>query len=231
LDDDSIRDSLGQPLGGAGIGNGNFLIGEGYTINKTPSTLSAVFTSNGANDGWVLESGEESGRGGTKDSNSTTFNLGDNAQDRQYRSILHFQTSTLPDNAVITKATLMIKSAGLVGVNPFDTHQFILIDICAGAFGFFGGFPYKGLQVSDFESASSRDIVGLIQNNPTDNWFWSSLDSSAFRYINLTGNTQFRLRFQVEDNDDLGDDYLKFYSGDYSSSANRPQLIVEYYVP
>lgn len=231
LDDDSIRDSLGQPLGGAGTGNGNFLTSEIYTINKTPITLSAVFSSNGANDGWVLESGEESGRGGTKNSNATIFNLGDNAQDRQYRSILHFQTSTLPDNAVITKATLMIRSAGLVGRNPFETHQYLLVDICSGAFGFFGGFPYKGLQVSDFESPSSRDIAGVIQNNPTDNWFWTSLDSSALRYISLAGNTQFRLRFQIQDNDDLGDDYLKFYSGEYSSPASRPQLIVEYYVP
>jgi hypothetical protein len=193
--------------------------------------LSAVFSSNGGNDGWVLESGEDSGRGGSTNANDTTFRIGDNAQDRQYRSILHFQTSTLPDNAVITKVTLMIKFAGLAGANPFGTHQYILVDICSGAFGFFGGFPYKGLQVSDFESPSSRDIVGVMQNNPTDNWFWASLDSSAFRTISLNGNTQFRLRFQIEDNDDLGDDYLKFYSGDYSSSANRPQLIVEYYLP
>jgi hypothetical protein len=38
--------------------------------------------------------------------------------------------------------------------------------------------------------------------------------SSTTRYnINKTGTTQFRLRFQKDDNDDLAADYLKFYSG------------------
>lgn len=80
-------------------------------------------------------------------------------------------------------------------------------------------------------SALDRDIAGIMQNNPIDGWYWLSLDSSAFRYISLSGTTQFRLRFQLDDNEDLGDDYLKFYGGDYSSQAGRPQLQVMYYVP
>jgi hypothetical protein len=57
VDDDSIRDSVGQPLGGAGTGNGNFLNGEIYTINKpAPAPITAIFKSVGSNDGWVLES-------------------------------------------------------------------------------------------------------------------------------------------------------------------------------
>jgi hypothetical protein len=179
----------------------------------------------------VLESREDSSRGGTKNGTGTTFNLGDNAQDRQYRAILHFPTASLPDHAVITKVTLLIKVAGVTGSNPFGTHQNILVDIRSGAFGTFAGFPYKGLQVSDFESPSDRDIAGVIQNNPIDGWYWSTLDSSTFRYVSLNGNTQIRLRFQLDDNDDLGDDYLKFYSGDYSTVAGRPELQVVYYIP
>jgi hypothetical protein len=35
VDDDSIKDGSNQPLGGAGIGNGNFTSGEVYTVTKT----------------------------------------------------------------------------------------------------------------------------------------------------------------------------------------------------
>jgi hypothetical protein len=62
-------------------------------------------------------------------------------------------------------------------------------------------------------------------------WYWTWLDSSAFEFINLNGITQFRLGFQVDDNDDLGNDYLRFYSGDYRELADRPRLVVEYYIP
>jgi len=231
-DNDSILDTGSHSLGGEGAGNSNFTNGETYTINKVVvATLTETFSSNGGNDGWVLESSENSGRGGTKNVSANTFNLGDNAQDRQFRAILHFPTASLPDNAIITKVTLLIKLAGLTGNNPFNTHQVILVDIRSGAFGFLGGFPFKGLQISDFESPSDRDIAGIMQNNPIDGWYWSSLDSSALRYISVNGTTQFRLRFQLDDNDDLGDDYLKFYSGDYSSQAARPQLQVMYYLP
>ncbi|MCJ7723500.1 MAG: hypothetical protein MUP03_05150, partial [Anaerolineales bacterium] len=74
-------------------------------------------------------SNETSGIGGTKNNTDTTFVLGDNQQDKQYRAILSFNTSTLPDNAVITKVTLKIRKQGLVGSNPFSTHQGLLVDI------------------------------------------------------------------------------------------------------
>jgi hypothetical protein len=42
LDDDSIINSLGISLGGAGIGNGNYSNGETYTIDKTPPTATSI---------------------------------------------------------------------------------------------------------------------------------------------------------------------------------------------
>ena len=177
----------------------------------------------------VLEAGENSERGGLKDVNSTTIVLGDNAQNNQFRAILHFPTFYLPNDAVITRVLLMIRREGLVGSDPFATHQNIAVDIRSGAFGFFGPFQYRGLQISDFESPSSRDSVGVIQNNPFNNWYWSYLDSSAFEYINRYGITQIRLRFQVDDDNDFSDDYLRFYSGDHNELAGRPRLLIEYY--
>ncbi len=230
VDNDSIVDLVGHPLAGPGAGNGNFNSGEDYTVNKAAVNLiTETFRSNGKNDGWVLESSENSNRGGSLNAKATTLVLGDDKQDRQYRTILDFPTDPLPDNAVITKALLMLKGEGVAGTNPFITHQNILVDIRSGPFGNLGPFAYRGLQTMDFQSPSSRDAVGLIQNNPYYGWYWTWLDSSAFEFINLKGITQFRLRFQLDDNDDRGNDYIRFYSGDYGNVTDRPQLLVEYY--
>jgi hypothetical protein len=232
LDNDSILDVAGQPLGGSGSGNGNFNTGEEYTLNRKPVTLiTDTFRSNGNNDGWVLESSEDSNQGGHKDSNDTTLILGDDAQNRQIRTILHFPTHYLPNNAVITRVLIMLRGEGQVGSNPFDTHQNIVVDIRSGAFGFIGPFPYRGLQVSDFQSPSHLDAAGTIVNTPYNGWYWAWLDSSAFTHINVNGITQIRLRFQLDDDNDLTNDYLRFYSGDYEDLALRPRLVVEYYVP
>jgi len=232
LDNDSIADIVSLSLGGPDAGNGNFMGGEEYTFNRTPvELLNETFRSNGQNDGWVLESSEDSNQGGFKDSNAATFALGDDAQDRQFRAILHFPTFYLPNNAVITRALLMLKGEAVAGTNPFETHQNIVVDIRSGAFGFIGPFPYRGLQVSDFQSPAHRDAVGLIQNNPFNGWYWAWLDPSSFEFINRGGITQLRLRFQLDDDDDMATDYIRFYSGDYDGVGDRPQLVIEYYIP
>jgi len=232
VDNDSITDALGHPLGGAGIGNGNFNTGEMYLVNRPPVTiLSETLRSNGSNDGWVLESSEDSNKGGTKNSNDNTFILGDDSKDRMYRVLLHFPTSYLPDNAVITQVILMIKRQGNVGTDPFATHQGISLDIRRGAFGSIGPFSVAALQVMDFQAPADKYQVGIIQNNPVDNWYWSVLDGTSHPFINLTGVTQIRLGFQIDDNDDRDNDYLKFFSGNAGALADRPQLLIKYFVP
>lgn len=232
LDDDSIRDSAGQPLGGAGTGNGNFLNGEIYTINKpAPAPLTEIFRSVGANDGWILESQKTSETGGTRNASETTFILGDDPRDRQYISILQFSTSSLPDNAVVTKATLMIRSQSYTGTNPFATHGNIAVDIRKGHFGSAGLMGVNSLDRGDFQASASLSNAGIISNNPVTDWYWAVLDPAASQFINLTGVTEFRLRFQLGDNADRSNDWIRFYSGNYHSSTSHPILQVEYYVP
>jgi hypothetical protein len=232
IDNDSIVDSVNKPLGGLGLGNGSFTVGEAYTINKLIITLvNEEFRSTGSGDGWVLELTENSNLGGSKNSNASFFKLGDDVQDRQFRSILHFPTYYLPDNAVVTQAILMIKKQDVVGTDPFTTHQNISVDIRKGLFGNFSLFKFGSLQPPDFEAPADMYLVGTIQNNPVSDWYWTLLDSRSFPYINLTDVTQLRLGFQLDDNDDLGDDYIRFYSGDYDAQKDRPHLLIEYYVP
>jgi len=232
IDNDSIMDSANLPLGGLGAGNGNFTTGEMYTINKiSVIPVSVDYRSTGAPDGWVLESSENSNVGGSRNSAAAVFKLGDDAKDRQFRSILHFPTYYLPDNAVVTQAILMIKKQDVVGTDPFTTHQNISIDIRKGYFGNFSLFNFGSLQNVDYQAAADMYMVGTIQNNPVSGWYWATLDSRAFPYINLTDITQLRLGFLLDDNDDMGDDYIRFYSGDYVSQTDRPHLLIDYYVP
>jgi len=56
------------------------------------------------------------------------------------------------------------------------------------------------------------------------------LYKGAYAYINKKGRTQLRLRFLLDDDNDNYADILKLYSGN-AILTNRPQLIVEYYVP
>ena len=190
-----------------------------------PLTSTYTFRSIGANDGWILESTETSGKGGTINVNGQAIALGDHPLDRQYRSILHFDTASLPDNAVITKVTLALKKKSVVGTDPFTTHQYIKVDIRSGGFS-----NTVALQLTDFQAAASKNWIGTIKNNPVGDWYSAVLKTTAFPYVNLTGATQFRLYFALDDDNDNIADLIKFSSGD-DTAANRPQLIVEYYVP
>ncbi len=231
IDNDTLVDAVGNPLGGVGAGNGNFA-GPFYSISKKVNVVKTEkLRSNGRNDGWILETDENSNTGGTKNSADGTFRIGDDAQDRQYRSILHFPTHYLPDNAVITQAILMIKIQGIGGTDPFTTHGNMYVDICYGPYGNFGPFKINALQSMDFESPASLNSAALIQNNPVGGWYWAILTPNAIAYINKTGNTQLRLAFQLDDNDELSADFLTFYSGDAIEQTDRPQLFIDYYVP
>lgn len=270
LDDNSILNRAGIPLGGANLGDGNFNAGESYTVVKTPPTstltststpistltltptstpmiptataiapvteipatvklITQTFTSNGRNDGWTLESSESSEEGGAYNNKADTLVVGDDFQNRQYRSILHFPTQSLPNQIVIADAMLMLKKYDATGADLFATHQNILVDIQYGAFGFLGPFPYRGLQNADFQSPACQNAIGNIHNIPMGDWYWTFLSSTAFDCINRRGITQLRLRFQLGDNDDRTADYLRFYSGDAKEAGYRPRLIIRYY--
>ena len=181
--------------------------------------------SQGSYDGWVLESSETSNKGGIKDNRGKVFYVGDDARNRQYRGILSFDTSALPDNAIPAKVALKVKKAGLVGSNPFKSHKGLRVDIRTSKFG-----TRPTLQLSDFQARASQKLVGKFANAASSGWYNAELADTAYPYINAKGFTQFRLRFYKDDNNDFGADYFKFYSGN-APVASRPQLIVEYYIP
>ena len=72
--------------------------------------------------------------------------------------------------------------------------------------------------------------MGKFAKTAVSGWYRATLKSAVFPLVNRVGSTQFRLRFTVDDNDDRAADYLAFYTGN-STAANRPDLIITYYVP
>lgn len=207
----------------------------GYTVgNSASATITiadndalhkAVFESLAAYDGWILESAENSGRGGTKSATETVIRVGDDAANNQYRSILSFDTAALPVNATLVTATLRLRSVGRVGANPFGTHGKLLVDIRKGAFS---GKPL--LEAADFQAAASRSGSISVGKLPVAKWYSAELDPTSLRSINRLGPTQFRLRFTRDDNNDRGADYLRLSSGN-ATTGMRPALDVLYRLP
>ena len=184
----------------------------------------ASFRSSGAQDGWVLESSENSNAGGTMNATASTFNLGDDAANKQYRAILNFNTTSLPETAVIIQATLKIKEQGLVGTNPFTTHGALRVFIRKPSFG------SLALQITDFQAAPGSPLAGSFGATPASGWYSALFNGAGSIGINRIGTTQFRLRFTLDDNNDYGADYMKFFSGN-APAASQPMLVIEYYVP
>ena len=192
-------------------------------IITAPPALTVISGATG--DGFILESGENTSVGATMNSTSGVFFVGDDAANRQYRGILHFNTSSLPDTAVITAVTLKLKLKGVAGTNPFTTHGGLVADIRQNFFG-----TSSALALNDFQAAASNMASATFGAAPVNGWYTAALGNAGIPYINRTGKTQFRLRFTLDDNNDKGADYIAFFSGD-AVVANRPQLVIQYYVP
>jgi uncharacterized delta-60 repeat protein len=185
------------------------------------TTKTTSFKSVDGYDGWILESGENTNKGGTLDKNSNVFFVGDDDKDRQYRGILSFDTSYIPDTVTITSAQLKVKKQTVVGTDPFNTHGNLLLEIRKG--------PFSNdivLNLGDFsalaESGSTQDKFSAADGS----WYTASLSNINLGLINKYGSTQFRLLFSKDDNDDMGADYIKFFSGNYTTS--QPELFITY---
>ena len=184
-----------------------------------------AFRSNAAADGYVLESSELSGVGGLPNATATTFSVGDDAANKQYRAILSFNTGTLPDNAIITAVALKIRRQSQFGAaNPFLTLGALVVDIKKGNFG------SPALQATDFQVAASKNSVLSFSNTLANTWYLKALASANFPLVNKVGNTQFRLRFTNDDNNNHAANFLRFFSGN-AQFASRPILFVTYIVP
>jgi pimeloyl-ACP methyl ester carboxylesterase len=194
------------------------------TITRTPTKTPVVvtFTSFSLDDGWTLESAQGTGLGSSFNDTAATFNVGDDASNRQYRGILSFDTSSLPANAIVLSVVVKVRTNAVVGSNPFTVMGDLKVDVKNGTFG------TAALEYQDFERTPTDGAVGLFNDTPSQGWYTAILGSPSYNDINFAGLTQIRLRFASATNANSAADYLKLYSGDDSTSSNWPQLIITY---
>lgn len=200
--------------------------GAGVIYRLAQATVeSETFASIAAQDGTILEASENAGIGGSINATQFALTVGDHQTDRQYRSILSFDTSVLPDDAKVTSVTLRIKRQKIIGDDPFQTHHRLAAELGAPFFG-----ASVNLELADFHSRGGG-VAGTFNPIPVNSRYSLKFNFDSLAKLNLTGLTQLRLRFFLADDDDLTRDTLQFISGDHPNAAARPVLIVEYFVP
>lgn len=195
-------------------------------IEGTSPPVEKSFASIPAEDGWVRESSESSGVGGrhnTGGRGSQAIRIGDNKKDRQFKSILSFDASSIPDGATITGARLELMRGGNAGQNPFNTHGPCYVDIKSG--GFSGN---SVLQNGDFQAPADAEQVATVTNQGGSGTVYGVDLDAAGGFINKAGKTQLRLYFALDDNDDRSTDIAGFYSADNGNAGHRPRLVVTY---
>lgn len=218
----------GEAVGAYPITIGSFPEAANYKVTYTGAFLSigptVQFVSGGMWDGWVLESSRAGNVGGAVNASAPTVRLGDDAANRQYRAILSFDTSLLPDNAVVQAVALTLRKSGaLTGSNPFTTMGNLLVDIRKGS------FSSRALTVTDFQATPSAVAVGMVGKTAVSGWHVARFNAVGRSKLNKAGLTQVRLYFQKGDNGNRRADFLSFASGD--SASGRPQLTVTYALP
>jgi hypothetical protein len=197
------------------------------TVTGGTTPVTVTFTSQGANDGRTWESTETSNVGGgfvSSDTSTSAIRVGDLTTDRSYRSVLSFDTSSIPDTATITAATVRLVRGTISGTNPFTILGTCQVDIRNGFFG-----TAATLANADFEAAATATAVASL-SNPTANGSASTgtLSAAGLAAISKTGTTQLKLYFTTDDNDNNAYDYIGFYGGEAATAANRPTLTITY---
>jgi len=198
------------------------------TVNPgTTPPVTVTLDSIAAEDGWVRESGENTNVGGFVQSAGTfgqAIRMGDGSNNQQIKSILSFDTSSIPDAATILSVTLQLTRGGDTGTNPFTTHGTCYVDIKNGAFN-----NGNGLQNADFQATADAQQVATIANQGGSLTVYTvNFSNAALSQVNKVGRTQLRSYFSLDDNDNFDADYAGFYSGDNGTAARRPKLIVTY---
>ena len=210
--------SIGVSIASAATSRAFAGVADGAALATT-----VIYRSIAAQDGWVLESTETSATGLTTNSTASTVLVGDDASRKQYRSILSFSTSSLPDNAVITSVVLKVKRQSILGGgNPVSLLGGFVADVKPGTFG------AAALQRTDFQSPATS--YGPLAYTFLNNWYSINLAGAGASINKLTsggGLTQIRLRFNLDDNNNNVANALQLFSGNATTSS-QPQLVIQY---
>lgn len=183
-------------------------------------------------DGFVVESALVPGTGDAATSTSSIIQIGDTKDNLQVKGILSFDTSFIPDNAIIRGATVSLTR---VHALPFgdpvnDLGGLVLLEMFDALSG------DQALEPSDFESFAQVMMAADPTAPPAS--FGAAmhfdLNTSAIDRLDRDGTTQFRISFPVPTDNDNSPDGFYFASGevlnDLANNPRAPRLVVDYYI-
>lgn len=162
--------------------------GTGGGGGTTPVTV--TFSNEDANDGYV-----KAGSGGTAPvvgtlESSLGLAIGRGTDSKFNRTLLSFDTSSLPDGATVTSATLTVayrSASGDPWSNPAGNS--LVIDAHTGCLG------ACTIETSDWAATTTSSAVAQLLSFAGGNQTSNLFVASGLAAINKTGRTQLRLRF------------------------------------
>jgi hypothetical protein len=178
-----------------------------------------------ASDGWLLESTDTSNLGGSLNSTATTMDAGDDAGNRDYRILSHFDTSSdpIPANAVIAVVNYRVKQVSVTGVNPLTTHGSLITELNEPYFG-----TSANLEVNDFQLPGDKGACNFDPTILADDFYRCVFFKVAIDLFPKSGAIDLRSRFELDDTNNTAD-LLTVYTGNYTFLYSRPELFAAYY--
>jgi len=144
------------------------------------------------------------------------YALGTGIDGKNNRSVLSFDTSALPDNAVIERAWLtVIRSSGLG--SPWSGGNTLVIDVKSGCFG-----ASCATATDDYAATASAGAVATVPQFASGRATSADFGAAGLAAIHPAGKTQLRLYFAAHP---ATNNYL------FLSSTTPPVLHVEYRLP
>jgi hypothetical protein len=156
-----------------------------FTIEEP--VIEATFVSSPQKSGYVK--GDANGRG-VQVGTSHNLSVGSARDGLDNRAILHFDTSSLPDNAAITHAHLEVKLHSVAG-DAQAGRALIKLDVKSGYFG-----SSRALQAQDWGAKATAEGVAEIDQLAQGMQISSGFLEAGRSAINRAGGTQLRLRFE-----------------------------------
>jgi hypothetical protein len=190
-----------------------------------------TFISVPRHDGRVWDDGADTGEGYDYNDNGTrALRLGDYQTNQGYRSIVSFDTSSLPNDTTIVSARLELTCGSLYGDSPFGWAGACNIDVAGPYFG-----ASDDLEAVDWNAAADAIAVASFLTEPAveGEMVSSEFNTTGRNNINIHGTTQLRVYFATSISPDGESDYMGFYSGEASAPEGpdpdkRPKLILRY---
>ena len=180
-------------------------------------------------DGWLLESSEESNQGGgysAGDTGPKGIRFGDTYADRQFKGLVGFDTSVLSTGIDVLAARLeLIRGVFTGNDEPYATFGNAYVDLSNGGFG-----GDTVTNASDFEAAATLPQAGILTDDGT--LATAQINAAGLTEIENSTAIQLRIGFALDDNDDNSPDQTGYYPTSTNTPVSQhPRLVIDYTLP